>query len=216
MNLRIKTDVYQSIVKKIGSGVPEKGGILLGGKDGVITDFIFDENAETTASTYSLNIAYLNPIIKAKKQEGKRLLGIIHSHPFGYSDLSLPDKQYFQNLFQNFPDLDYLFCPIVFSAKQGEFDFFAHVFHKDGSTELAELEILPNDYHLYELKTQQAKIENSTEAKQIVIVIREQNSTPSLDKNFLYTLELVFFGLLLSSFFIVGMYVTFFLLIKYA
>jgi len=68
MKLQITTDAYQSIVTKIGSGIPEKGGILMG-KDGIITNFIYDENAHTTGSTYSLNVGFLNPIIKEVKKK---------------------------------------------------------------------------------------------------------------------------------------------------
>ena len=64
----ITTNAYQQIVKTLGSKIPEQGGILIG-KDGVITDFIHDEFAETSSSTYSLNISYLNPIIKKFKEE---------------------------------------------------------------------------------------------------------------------------------------------------
>ena len=91
---RITTIAYHHIVQKLGSSVPEQGGILMG-RNGIVTDFIHDEFAETTGSTYSLNVAYLNPIIKELKLQGKQLLGIIHSHPNGYSKLSDPDREYF-------------------------------------------------------------------------------------------------------------------------
>lgn len=213
MKLRITTDAYQSIVKKIGSGIPEKGGILLG-KDGVITDFVFDENAETTGSTYSLNVAYLNPIIKEKKQKGKQLLGIIHSHPFGCSELSNPDKAYFQSQFKNFPDLDFLFTPIVFSAKQGEFEFFSYAIYKDGTVETAELEVLPNDYEKYIQKTAQPDPLIVTERKELLIVIRQENMASS-EQDRQYASEILFFAVLISSLFTLGMCVTFFFITKH-
>ena len=153
---KIITSAYQEIVKKIGSQEPEKGGILMG-KNGVVTDFIFDKAAATTRSTYTLNVAYLNPMIKELKQQGKELLGIIHSHPNGYSKLSDPDREYFSSQFKNFPNLEFMLTPIVFSAKIDEFEIFPYVFHKNGNIEKAELEIVPNDYNQYVLEEKQKK-----------------------------------------------------------
>lgn len=146
---KITTNAYQDIVKKIGSNAPEKGGILMGSSDGIVTDFIFDKDAETSGSTYSLNVAYLNPFIKQMKEQGKELLGIVHSHPHGYSKLSGPDREYFSGIFKSTPELEFLYTPIVFSAKQQEFHLFPYIFYRDGSIEEAELEILPNDYQKY-------------------------------------------------------------------
>lgn len=178
MKLQITTDAYQSIVTKIGSGIPEKGGILMG-KDGIVTDFIFDENAHTTGSTYSLNVAYLNPLIKKLKQQGKQLMGIIHSHPYGCSELSYPDKEYFTSQFKNFPDLDFMYTPIVFSAKQDEFAFFPYVFHKEGMIETAELEILPNDYEKYTRKVEEPNHDTIAQRQEVLIVIKQETQTPA-------------------------------------
>lgn len=155
---RITTFAYHHIVQKLGSSVPEQGGILMG-KNGIVTDFIHDEFAETTGSTYSLNVAYLNPIIKELKLQGKQLLGIIHSHPNGYSKLSDPDRDYFSSQFKNFPDLEFMYTPIVFSAKQREFEIFPYIFHKNGSIEKTELEVIPNDYEDYTTKEKKAEVD---------------------------------------------------------
>ena len=154
---RITTITYHHIVQKLGSSVPEQGGILMG-VNGIVTDFIHDEFAETTGSTYSLNVAYLNPIIKELKLKGKQLLGIIHSHPNGYSKLSNPDREYFSSQFKNFPDLEFMFTPIVFSAKQREFEIFPYIFHKNGSVEKAELEVIPNNYDDYTTKEKKSEV----------------------------------------------------------
>lgn len=204
MKLQITTDAYQGIVTKIGSGVPEKGGILMG-KDGIITDFIFDKNAHTTGSTYSLNVAYLNPLIKELKQQGKQLLGIIHSHPYGCFELSNPDKEYFMSQFKNFPDLDFMYTPIVFSAKQDEFQFFPYVFYKNGTVKNAELEILPNDYKQYTQQTQQPDPNTVLERKKLLVVIRQKTESSS-EREQSFPL-LLFFGMLFFSLycFILGM-----------
>jgi proteasome lid subunit RPN8/RPN11 len=220
MRLKITTDAYQNIVRKIGSGIPEKGGILMG-KDGIITDFIFDENAHTTGSTYSLNVAYLNPLIKELKKEGKQLIGIIHSHPYGCSELSNPDKEYFMSQFKNFPDLDFMYTPIVFSAKQDEFAFFPYVFHKDGTVETAELEILPNDYEQYTRKSEEPNPDTVTQRQEVLIVIKQETQAPAPEREHQPELEPLLLIMLFSNlyFFILGLAtaivpLTFFYIIK--
>ena len=174
----ITTNAYQQIVKTLGSKIPEQGGILIG-KDGIITDFVHDEFAETSSSTYSLNISYLNPIIKKFKEDNKELLGVIHSHPYACRKLSRQDQEYFAGVLDKAKDVNYLFTPIVFSAKQEEFHIFPYVFYKDGSIQELELEIVPNDYDKYIEKDE--KIEkpdpNVVEERKQLLVAIHQNVT---------------------------------------
>jgi len=206
MKLKITTDAYQNIVKKIGSGIPEKGGILMG-KDGIITDFIFDANAHTTGSTYTLNVSYLNPLIKELKKEGKHLLGILHSHPNGCFELSNADKSYFMSQFKNFNDLDFMYTPIVFSAKQDEFAFFPYVFHKDGTVETAELEILPNNYKKYLDETIKPNNETITQRQELLIVIKHETQAPAPEREHQPEFEPLLLIMLFSNlyFFILGL-----------
>ena len=145
---KITTSAKMEIIKKVGSKPAEQGGVLMG-KDGIITDFIHDKHAKTSRGTYELNIQYLNPLIKKLVAQGKEFLGILHSHPSGYAQLSSQDRTYFKSQFKNFPDLDKMFTPIVFSAKDGEFHFFPYIFHKSGKIEEVRLEILPDNYEEY-------------------------------------------------------------------
>lgn len=199
----ITTNAYQQIVKTLGSKIPEQGGILVG-KDGVITDFVHDEFAETSSSTYSLNINYLNPIIKKFKEDDKELLGIIHSHPYGCRKLSRQDQEYFSEVLNKAKDVDYLFTPIVFSAKQEEFHIFPYVFYKDGTVEEVELEIVPNNYEDYIQKDE--KIEKPDpniveERKQLLVAIHQNiRSNSSADNERLIFSRLVIIALLLWNF----------------
>lgn len=208
MKLKITTDAYQNIVKKIGSQEVEKGGVLIG-ENGIITDFIYDKEANTTGSTYSLNVAYLNPIIKELKKEGKQLMGIIHSHPNGCSELSYPDREYFLSQFKNFPSLDFMYTPIIYSAKQDEFAFFPYVFYKDGTVETAELEILPNNYKEYLDETIKPNNETITHRQELLIVIKHetQASTSVPEKQHQLELEPLSMIILFSNlyFFILGL-----------
>jgi proteasome lid subunit RPN8/RPN11 len=220
MKLQITTNAYQSIVKDIASKTPEQGGILMG-KDGIVTDFIYDKEAKTTGSTYSLNVAFLNPLIRELKKQGKQLMGIIHSHPYGCFELSHPDREYFLSQFKNFPDLDFMYTPIVFSAKQDEFAFFPYVFHKDGTVETAELEILPNDYEQYTRKSEEPNAETITQRQEVLIVIKQETQAPAPEKERQQELEPLLLVMLFSNlyFFILGLATaivpfTFFYIIK--
>ena len=184
----ITTSAYQQIVKTLGSKIPEQGGILVG-KDGIITDFVHDEFAETSSSTYSLNINYLNPIIKKFKEEGKELLGVTHSHPYGCRKLSRQDQEYFAGVLNKAKDVDYLFTPIVFSAKQEEFHFFPYVFYTDGKIEEVELEIVPNDYEDFIQKDEKIEkpdpnvVEVVEERKQLLVAIHQNVTANSPVEN---------------------------------
>ena len=209
----ITTTAYQQIVKTLGSKIPEQGGILVG-KDGIITDFIHDEFAETSSSTYSLNISFLNPIIKKFKEEEKELLGIIHSHPYGCRKLSSLDQEYFTGVLDKAKDVDYLFTPIVFSAKQEEFHIFPYVFYKDGKIEEVELEIVPNNYDEFinndekAQKTEKPDPKVVEERKQLLVAIHQNISTnSSVENERLLISRLVIIALLFWNFilFIMGL-----------
>jgi len=162
---QITTSAYNEIIKKIGSKTAEQGGVLMG-KDGIITDFIHDKHAKTTGGTYQLNTPYLNPLIKNLIAQGKEFLGILHSHPIGYGQLSAQDKSYFKSQFKNFEGLEKMYTPIVFSAKDGEFHFYPYVFHKNGRIEEARLEIVPDNYAKYLTKKVGNALKEAVESAQ--------------------------------------------------
>lgn len=148
--VKILTNAYHKIIQTIGSKHAEAGGLLFGNpRDFVIRDFVYDVDAVTTATTYTFNAPFLNAKIDEKRKESLEPIGFIHSHPMGARYLSNPDKMYFKSQFKNFPELDYFIVPIVQSAVDGEYDFIPYIIYKDGQVELAELEILPNDYQSY-------------------------------------------------------------------
>jgi proteasome lid subunit RPN8/RPN11 len=220
MKLQITTEAYQNILKTIASQEVEKGGVLIG-KNGIITDFIFDENAHTTRSTYSLNVGFLNPIIKEFKQQGKLLMGIIHSHPYGCPELSHLDRDYFLKQFKNFPDLDFMYTPIVFSAKQEEFAFFPYVFYKDGTVEIGELEILPNNYEQYTRKVEDPTPDTATQTQEVLVIINNETQVHFHERERQQELEPLQLIMLFSNlyFFLLGLAtaivpLTFFYIIK--
>lgn len=121
------------IRKTVGSLPAESGCLLLGYEHElnqdriIIRDIIFDEGARTTAVTYTLNTAYLNPLIrKAWEEKGLSVIGVAHSHPYGCNYPSWPDIQYFRNMFHYMPR-KYLVTPIIFTDPDGGFRPFVYV-----------------------------------------------------------------------------------------
>ena len=149
MKTRITTSAYTELLRTVGSTPAEAGGLLFGSrKDWVVSKFLFDKDAETTRSTYSFNVGYLNPMIDKLSEEGLQLLGFLHSHPTYCKDLSGPDREYFQRQFKNIP-VDKFLTPLMFPATDGTYDFIPYVYHKDGRIEKTELDIMPDDFANY-------------------------------------------------------------------
>lgn len=149
--MKITTSAYTEMLQTVGSRPAESGGLLFGSrKDWVVTRFLYDKNAKTTQSSYSFNVSYLNPMIDKLSEEGLQLLGFFHSHPHGYKQLSQPDINYFKKQFGNIP-VDRFLVPLMFPATDGTYDFIPYVFHKDGTVEQTQLELLPDDYHRYSI-----------------------------------------------------------------
>ena len=147
--MKITTSAYNDMLKTVGSRPAESGGLLFGSRtDWVVTKFLYDKNAETTRSSYTFDVGYLNPMMEKLADEGLQLLGFFHSHPSGAKQLSEPDRIYFGRQFKNIP-VDKFYVPLMFPAVDGTYDFIPYVFHKDGRVEEATLELVPDDYQKY-------------------------------------------------------------------
>ena len=108
----ITESVYREIMGTIGSVSPESGGIL-GLKDGVISDFCFDENPSGTGNTYIPDLARLNSALQMWHQTGVEFAGVIHSHPSDMRQLSYADIRYAMQI-MNVNDLCGVYFPLVF------------------------------------------------------------------------------------------------------
>jgi Prokaryotic homologs of the JAB domain len=81
--------VYLDIERTIGSRPAESGGMLLSSKaDYTIDGFVFDGMADKNSAVYQPNIEFLNNELKNREEH---FVGIVHSHPPGYTRLSPQD-----------------------------------------------------------------------------------------------------------------------------
>ena len=74
--------VKGEIASAIGDHAPERGGALLGPRNSnLITHVIYDEDAETTSTTYRPSARLTDLVQKVEREEPVRYCGIVHSHP---------------------------------------------------------------------------------------------------------------------------------------
>jgi proteasome lid subunit RPN8/RPN11 len=143
--MRFVRSAYEAIRRTVGFRPAESGGLLVGSReDFVVQKFIFDKNAKVSRATYTFDVDFLNAELERLwDEEGLQLLGFLHSHPYGYSHLSPPDKMYFTRQF-NHIDTPKFLTPIVFTEPDGGFELFCHEFHQNAptTTTLCALEIV--------------------------------------------------------------------------
>lgn len=112
--MKVTQEVYEQIRDSIGVKSPETGGLLGGDREtGVVTHFLFDEWAATTAVTYSPDTSVLNHVLSEWNEQGIRLMGFVHSHPGSMGYPSTGDRIYAARILNAIPSLPYLLLPIV-------------------------------------------------------------------------------------------------------
>lgn len=161
--MRIYRSVYEKIKNTLGSKRPEEGGILLTADGGyTVTGFVYDDKGSRSGGTYSPNTAFINEQIRLRNNSGEYFKGVIHSHPYGYTGLSMgvsgrdtgnytvSDEEAIYKLFRGMKGTQLLYFPVVQSASGGG-EFSMRVFkaerRRDGSIRISEdgLEIADDD-----------------------------------------------------------------------
>lgn len=110
MYLYIEENTYNNIMDTVGAVSPETGGIV-GGNDGVITNFYYDINARNEEYTYTPSLD-VNKVIREWSQYGIEFMGIIHSHPVDRQSLSSADIRYAHQIMQ-LNGLKSIYFPLV-------------------------------------------------------------------------------------------------------
>lgn len=87
--IKIKKTALDAIMNTIGKQRPEEGGALFTDDGGTITDFVYDINGSRSGVTYSPNTEFINNEIRRHNNYGSYWCGVVHSHPNGYTSLSM-------------------------------------------------------------------------------------------------------------------------------
>lgn len=131
--MKILRSVYEHIRTTIGARRPEEGGMLLTNDGGItITQFIEDSHGSCSGTIYSPNVDFLNKEIKNSRNKGTYFVGIVHSHPYGVTGLSMgrrgnrkyngytvSDEEAIYKLFQGMRGTNKLYFPVVQSSYGG-------------------------------------------------------------------------------------------------
>lgn len=110
----IAETVVNEIYRTMISDTCECGGILGMNRNGVITHYCFDYFAELSdRNAYRPSAEWLNSVIQEWYHEEVDFCGIIHSHPYGYPELSVADRQYAEEILEYNSSLDKIYFPIL-------------------------------------------------------------------------------------------------------
>lgn len=122
--LKITQAAYAAILEDL-AGQPfqqEQGGILLGPEDAqdLVVRYVKDEHGEATFASFTIDVDSLNAAIRKVRPAGLTCVGIVHSHPDGFSRPSGGDIQFLERIFahpKNGGGNGYFLFPIVMDGK---------------------------------------------------------------------------------------------------
>ncbi|HYK73583.1 MAG TPA: Mov34/MPN/PAD-1 family protein [Pseudoneobacillus sp.] len=121
--LYIYDTVLALVKKEIGDQYPERGGALLGVPgEPIVTEFIYDDAAETTSSSYSPSRELNRLVRNAEEENGLEFKGIIHSHPGSYNQPSYQDISELETGLDLNPHMSCYLVPIVTCEHHGELE----------------------------------------------------------------------------------------------
>lgn len=145
-NWLMTSSVYDEICSTIGCRRPEQGGIL-GSSDGIHIDhYYYDEHAHVTGVSYTFDTATLNKVIARWNEEDIRFVGVIHSHPKGYTSPSAGDMAIARTIVESMDMDGEIFTPIVQVGPEldGTITIYPYAFRQTVVMENQSLNILPN------------------------------------------------------------------------
>ena len=124
--MNICENIYQKIIDCCSANSNETGGII-GGKNGVVGEFVFDESLDNGESgCYYPDTILLNRYLSDWQQRGIDFYGIVHSHFQKSYELSSGDKEYINSIMMVMPTgTNHLYFPLVFPNEKKMVSFSA-------------------------------------------------------------------------------------------
>lgn len=110
--MKIKKDIYCSILNFFNDTSCEQGGILGVDENDIICAFYGDKSGKGTEGTYEPDVDTLNGVILKWYKDNIYFIGLIHNHLGGCPRLSKQDKFYALNIFKVM-DSDKIIFPLV-------------------------------------------------------------------------------------------------------
>jgi len=117
--MKMKREIYNKVLNSIPP-IPHETGGILGGNNGVVTEFIFDMGLPGgDIGHYYPNTDKLNSALVEWQKFGIEFYGIVHSHFNFDNSLSLDDELYIRKIMMAMPDtIKMLYFPIVLPRKE--------------------------------------------------------------------------------------------------
>lgn len=132
--MRIKKEIFLEMIEHCKGCFPYEACGILGGKDSIATEIYKIKNIETSSVSYFMDPVEQLKAMKDMKNKGIEMIGIFHSHPYGFAYPSNKDIEL------SFYDV----CHVIISLnpEQETLNFEARAFKiKDGKVYEEELVI---------------------------------------------------------------------------
>lgn len=130
-SMKITKAVLERIEGTIGQRLPECGGVLGAGEDGVISEYYFDHDGKGSKHGYAPDVEGINHMLEAEwMPRGVYMTGIVHSHENGVGVPSCCDVGYGARILQALDTVDVFYLPIVTIDEQGV-KLHAHMLQRD-------------------------------------------------------------------------------------
>ena len=115
--MKVSETILSIICEKFKNCDREYGGIL-GGRNDVITEFVFDKGlVNENIGTYIPNVRFLNDCIDKWQSQNINFYGIIHNHLTEYAELSTEDVKCIEKIMNAMPQyIEYLYFPVISSS----------------------------------------------------------------------------------------------------
>lgn len=150
--------VYEHIRDAIAVHPPERGGALYGPPmRRVVTQFVLDANASTTAASYVPSAALIANVKHIERSTGLQFKGIVHSHPRGITRPSAGDTQTVSSFFKKNPHFSNIELPIVQQVSRSENAKFLYWYRAERRSESggfirrAQAEVLDSEFSVIPL-----------------------------------------------------------------
>lgn len=116
--MKMQRAVYDEILQTCPAVPPESGG-LLGGRGGVITQYIADLGLGNGYDRYVPNVQVLNAVLAEWQKDGVQFCGLYHSHFPQGERLSDADVFYIETILRATANAaDTLYFPLVFPKEK--------------------------------------------------------------------------------------------------
>lgn len=114
--MKVSPKIKEIIYDIFQNSKREYGGIL-GGRDGVITEFVFDEGlCNENIGTYIPDVEFLNDCIEKWQTQNISFYGVIHNHLTECADLSCGDIKCIETIMNAMlSNIEYLYFPVISS-----------------------------------------------------------------------------------------------------